>query len=204
MAAPIRLRDDYDGNALRDLARRSKDGVHPRRLLSLAAIYDGASRTEAARIGGVGIQVVRNWALRFNAVGPDGLLDRKAPGKTSVLDENQRKALVALVEKGPMRRSRASSACVCRICPNGCGRNTACRGAAKPLGGSCGPRATPNFPPDLGIIPRTPRPWLRSKNSPPAWRKSPPTNRIFQSYDDIVDHCMLSYRLLMAWDCNNG
>ena len=102
MAAPIRLRDDYDGNALRDLARRSKDGVHPRRLLSLAAIYDGASRTEAARIGGVGIQVVRNWALRFNAVGPDGLLDRKAPGKTSVLDENQRKALVALVEKGPM------------------------------------------------------------------------------------------------------
>ncbi|MBF0423663.1 MAG: IS630 family transposase, partial [Magnetococcales bacterium] len=64
MAAPIRLRDDFDGDDLRALARRSKDGGHTRRLLSLAAIYDGVSRTEAARIGGVGLQVIRDWALR--------------------------------------------------------------------------------------------------------------------------------------------
>jgi transposase len=51
-----------------------------RRLLALAAIYDGASRTEAAKIGGVGWQVVRDWVVRFNAQGPDGLIDRKARG----------------------------------------------------------------------------------------------------------------------------
>ena len=46
----------------------------------LPAIYDGATRTEAAKIGGVGLQIIRYWVLRFNARGPDGLLDGKAPG----------------------------------------------------------------------------------------------------------------------------
>ena len=48
--------------------------------LALAVIYDGGSRTEAAEVGGVTLQVVRDWVLRFNAHGPDGLIDRKAPG----------------------------------------------------------------------------------------------------------------------------
>ena len=61
-------------------AKRSKDGPQARRLLALAAIYDGASRTEAAKIGGVTLQVVRDWVVRFNAQGPDGLIERKAPG----------------------------------------------------------------------------------------------------------------------------
>ena len=50
-------------------AKRSKDGPQARRLLALAAIYDGASRTEAAKIGGVALQVVRDWVVRFNAQG---------------------------------------------------------------------------------------------------------------------------------------
>ena len=102
MAASIRLRADYSGDDLRALARRSKDGSHTRRLLSLAAVYDGANRTEAAKIGGVGLQVIRDWVLRFNADGPEGLRDRKAPGKTSILDAAQRRALVAMVEDGPI------------------------------------------------------------------------------------------------------
>jgi transposase len=57
----------------------SKDGPQARRLLTLAAIYDGATRTEAAKIGGVGLQIIRDWVLRFNARGPDGLLDGKPP-----------------------------------------------------------------------------------------------------------------------------
>jgi transposase len=69
--------------------------------LSLAAIYDGGSRTTAAKIGGVGLQIVRDWVLRFNAQGPDGLLDRKAPGKTPLLSEAQRAALAQAVEAGP-------------------------------------------------------------------------------------------------------
>jgi hypothetical protein len=47
-----------------------EDGPHARRLLALAAIYDGATRTEAARIGGVALQIIRDWVMRFNARGP--------------------------------------------------------------------------------------------------------------------------------------
>ncbi len=77
---PIPLRPDFDASQVLAEARRSKDGPQARRLLSLAAIYDGASRTEAARIGGVTLQIVRDWVMKFNAHGPDGLIDRKAPG----------------------------------------------------------------------------------------------------------------------------
>ena len=52
-----------------------------RRLLALALIYYGALRSGAAENGGVGLQVIRDWVLRFNARGPDGLVDRKAPGR---------------------------------------------------------------------------------------------------------------------------
>src|SRR5215831_6750405 len=54
---------------VRGLARKTKDGPQARRLLALAAIYDGATRTEAAKIGGVGLQIIRDWVLRFNARG---------------------------------------------------------------------------------------------------------------------------------------
>ena len=62
------------------LAKKSKDGAQARRLLALAAIYDGASRTEAAKIAGVTLQIIRDWVVKFNASGPEGLIDRKAPG----------------------------------------------------------------------------------------------------------------------------
>ena len=78
---PIGLRGDFDAACLRAVARKSKDGAQARRLFALAAIYDGAKRIEAAEIGGVTRQVVRDWVVRFNAEGPDGLKDRKAPGR---------------------------------------------------------------------------------------------------------------------------
>ena len=68
----------------------------------LAAIYDGASRTEAAAIGGVTLQIVRDWVIRFNALGPKGLIDRKAPGKPSLLSDSHRAALAAMVDAGPI------------------------------------------------------------------------------------------------------
>ena len=83
-------------------ARRSKDGPQARRLLALAAIYDGATRTEAAQIGGVGLQVVRDWVLKFNAQGPDGLVDCKAPGQPPRLNNAHRAALAAILESGPI------------------------------------------------------------------------------------------------------
>ena len=102
MGSAIGLRGDFDAAALRRLARASKSANQARRLLALAEIYDGGSRTAAARIGGVGLQIVRDWVVRFNACGPDGLLDGKAPGKRSRLNEAQRRALVETVERGPI------------------------------------------------------------------------------------------------------
>ena len=73
MSACIALRDDYDSLGLRDLARRSRDPRQVRRLLALAAAYDGMRRTEAAKVGGMDRQTLRDWAHRFNDEGPDGL-----------------------------------------------------------------------------------------------------------------------------------
>jgi transposase len=102
MGRAILLRDDFDGAALRRLGKGSKDAGHCRRLLALAEIYDGGRRTAAARIGDVGLQVIRDWVLRFNAKGPDGLIDGKAPGKPCKLDDAQRQALARVVEDGPI------------------------------------------------------------------------------------------------------
>ena len=99
---PIPLRPDLDATGLRAIARVSKDAGQTRRLLALAAIYDGATRTEAARIGGVTLQIVRDWVIKLNARGPGGLVDGKAPGQPSRLNDTHRAALVAVVESGPI------------------------------------------------------------------------------------------------------
>jgi transposase len=99
---PIPLRSDFDAAALRGFARRSKDAPQARRLLALAAIYEGASRTEAARIGGVTRQIVRDWVVKFNAHGPEGLIDRKPPGPPSRLTDAHRTALMARIDDGPI------------------------------------------------------------------------------------------------------
>ena len=99
---PLALRVDFDAAGLRMAARRSKNAAQARRLLALAAVYDGATRTEAARIGGVTLQIVRDWVVKFNASGPDGLIDRKAPGQPSLLSDIHRAALVGMIESGPI------------------------------------------------------------------------------------------------------
>ena len=101
MRPPVQLREDYDAPDLRGLAKASRDANQTRRLLALAAIYDGASRREAATIGGVGVQTVRDWVLAFNVEGPPGLIDGKAPGNQPLLNVEQRAALRQIVEAGP-------------------------------------------------------------------------------------------------------
>ena len=60
------------------------------------------ARTAAAVIGGVTLQVIRDWVLRFNAAGPDGLKTRKAPGQRPKLASRHRAALAAMIENGPI------------------------------------------------------------------------------------------------------
>jgi len=98
---PIALRSDFDAVHVRAIARRSKHAAQARRLLALAAVYEGATRTEAAKVGGATAQIVRDWVIRFNAAGPEGLIDRKAPGRPSRLNATHRSALAAVIESGP-------------------------------------------------------------------------------------------------------
>ncbi len=102
MSVPIPLRADFDAAALRRAAKATKHAAQGRRLLALAEIYDGGTRSDAARVGGVGLQTVRDWVLAFNAAGPAGLVDGKARGNAPKLNEAQRRALAMIVESGPM------------------------------------------------------------------------------------------------------
>ena len=101
MPAALPLRSDFDSQTLRDLARRCEDCNQSRRLLSLAAVYDGMNRTQAARIGGMDRQTLRHWVLRFNEDGPKGLYDRWSPGPARRLSDDQLRELATIVETGP-------------------------------------------------------------------------------------------------------
>jgi transposase len=105
MAAAIGVRTDYSSSALRGYSRGCADPDHVRRLLALAVILDGGSRSEAARLSGVTLQIVRDWVLRFNEGGPEGLATRKAPGRASILNDEQRAKLAEIVEMGPIPAS---------------------------------------------------------------------------------------------------
>jgi transposase len=101
MPNAIALRSDFTGGDLRGLARHSKDAAQARRLLALAVIYDGGTRSEVARLGNVTLQIVRDWVVRFNAEGPDGLRDRKSAGPIPLLTDAHRAALLEIIERGP-------------------------------------------------------------------------------------------------------
>jgi transposase len=107
MASAVAFRADFTGAGLRALARSSRDANQVRRLLALAAIYEGGARSDAAQLGGVGLQTVRGWVLRLNAAGPDGLIDAPPPG-VPLLDDTQRRALAQIVESGPIPASHGA------------------------------------------------------------------------------------------------
>ena len=103
MSAAIALREDFSAEDLRRLGRQSRDTRQCRRLLALAAVAEGRGRAEAAEIGGMDRQTLRDWVHRFNAEGPEGLLDRKTEGPPPKLTAEQKAELAAIVELGPDR-----------------------------------------------------------------------------------------------------
>jgi transposase len=103
MPAPVEIRTDYAAVDLRRLAAASKHANQSRRLLSLAAVLDGMSREEAARVGGMDRQTLRDWVHRFNAAGPEGLKDIPAKGHPAKLNPEQLATLGEIVETGPDR-----------------------------------------------------------------------------------------------------
>jgi transposase len=103
MPSSLGLRTDFSAVELRRLAASTKNANQSRRLLSLAAVLDGMNRTDAARIGGMDRQTLRDWVHRFNARGPDGLKDNWAKGPATRLSTDQQRELARLVEVGPDR-----------------------------------------------------------------------------------------------------
>ena len=101
MSVCIALRDDYDSIELRCLAKHSRYPRQVRRLLALAAVYDGMSRAEAAKVGGMDRQTLRDWAHRFNDEGADGLKNRPGAGRPRLLTDEQMGELSVIVETGP-------------------------------------------------------------------------------------------------------
>lgn len=101
MGNALLLRADFDAAALRQLARKSKDTRQVRRLLALAAVYDGANRGEAAKAGGMDRQSLRDWVIAFNACGPEGLHDAKRSGAPPKLNAVGQAKLKEIVIAGP-------------------------------------------------------------------------------------------------------
>ena len=103
MASAVKLRSDYSASDLRRLAAASRHANQSRRLLSLAAVLDGMIREQAARIGGMDRQTLRDWVHRFNDLGPDGLRDIRSKGNPPRLTKEQLAELAVIVETGPDR-----------------------------------------------------------------------------------------------------
>ena len=130
MSAPIPLRRDFDASQLRSLAKKTKDGPQARRLLALAAIYDGAARTEAAEIGGVRLQIVRDWVLRFNARGPGGA-EPQGAGPAVEAERRPAPGRRAIVESGPIPAVHGVVRWRLIDLASGSGRNSASRSPSR-------------------------------------------------------------------------
>ncbi len=103
MPRVVEIRSRHTPAELRRLATLTKDANQSRRLLSIAAVLDGMSRADAARIGGMDRQTLRDWVHRFNAHGTAGLKDNYRKGNPRRLSEVQQQELARIVEAGPDR-----------------------------------------------------------------------------------------------------
>src|SRR5947209_797922 len=101
MGQAIAVRTEYTAGEVRGFAKQAKDVAQARRLLAIAAVLDGASREEAALVGGMDRQTLRDWVIRFNSRGPEGLINMPSPGAPSKLDVEHKAFLARIVEEGP-------------------------------------------------------------------------------------------------------
>jgi transposase len=172
MGRAVAVRSDYTAGEVRRFAKRAKDAAQARRLLAIAAVLDGASRTEAARIGGMDRQTLRDWVIRFNDQGADGLINIPSPGLPPKLNTMHRAFLVRIVEEGPIPaihgvvRWRACDL-IMRLCEEfrlSVSDDTIYR-ALKDLGVSHVSARRKAYKQD-------PRPWRRSKNFRRPWWRS--------------------------------
>ena len=101
MGAAVAIRTDIEAGELRRLARRETDGRVAARLLGLANVLDGMDRGAAAQAAGMDRQTLRDWVIRYNVEGVEGLCDRPRSGRPTWLSEADQAALKAIVLRGP-------------------------------------------------------------------------------------------------------
>ena len=101
MGQAIVVRTDYSSGEVRRLAQRAKNAGQARRLLAIASVLDGCSREAAARVGGMDRQTLRDWVIRFNEQGPEGLINIPSPGAPSKLNAEHKAFLARIVDEGP-------------------------------------------------------------------------------------------------------
>lgn len=95
-------RQDHDADWLREHAARVGEARVARRLLALALVLEGHSRAQAARTCGMDRQTLRDWVIRYNEQGIDGLSDRPHGGGASPkLTAEEKTQLAAWVRHGP-------------------------------------------------------------------------------------------------------
>lgn len=105
MPPVLLVRNDYTPEGLEAVAASSKDKAQVRRLRAIAAVLKGISRREAAAIGGMQRQTLRDWVQRFNAEGPDGLVSRKPCGRPAKLSAGQKRELIAFLTSKAAKES---------------------------------------------------------------------------------------------------
>lgn len=101
MTAPLDIRRDRTATMLRKAAKAETDTRIARRMLAIANALDGMSRAAAARAAGMDRQTLRDWVLRYNEHGLDGLADQPREGRPPKLTPEEKAALVEIVLAGP-------------------------------------------------------------------------------------------------------
>lgn len=103
------IRADVPAPELRRLAKAERDGRVSRRLLAIANALDGMSRADAARLAGMDRQTLRDWVIRYNEAGVDGLADRWGAGRPPAVSDGQLATVKALILGKASRTGDASS-----------------------------------------------------------------------------------------------
>ncbi len=117
-AAVAIIRTELGAAGLRPAAGRARDAAAARRMLALALVLEGRSRTQAARSAGMDRRTLRDWVRRHNAEGLPGLRDRVgATGPARRLSAAPEAEVAEWVRRGPdpatdgvVRKRRADQA----------------------------------------------------------------------------------------------
>jgi transposase-like protein len=92
-------RTDHSVDELLREACRCEDAKQARRLLGLAMALEGAAGETIATAAGVSRQTLRNWVIRFNQCGIEGLKDKRKSVRPHQSIEAQLREFDAMVEK---------------------------------------------------------------------------------------------------------